>query len=103
MEIFTSILANGDKIGSFTLLLLVFAAVIWGQSTDRLIIGSQVKENKDALKEAKKALDAANIELQDKKLELIKLQLERELFWHNNPQLSQDQSAQTTTPQKGTT
>lgn len=91
MDILGSIIENGDKIGSYVLLLIFIFLIIYGSATNRLEFGSSVKEKDDALKAAKEALDVANNELTDKKIELMKYQIERELLWRNSQPLTPGQ------------
>ena len=77
MEAFDAIIENGDRLGSFTLLLLFIIALLTG----KIVIGSEAKEKDAALAKANEALAIANKELQDNKFELVRLQVERELLW----------------------
>lgn len=100
MDAITTIIENGDRITSYVLLLLFLVGILWGLSTNRLEIGSSVKEKDEALKEAKQALDSAEKELMQTKLDYVRLQVERDYYWRSQLPTSNPQVIPQT-PEKG--
>ena len=80
---------NADKLGALGLLLLVNIAFLWALAKDKLVTGNRFRERteRDAKdnEELEAALKAANAELAMVKDALLRLQVEKDLLWSNQP------------------